>query len=227
MLCDRRKMRRYIFILLRGKYRMILMISIIGCCILSFLYIIFYRMLIRLKESTFIKQYYNYIWAVLVLIIALIYPNSFFKKVSFEFLYNGETVKEILKIGVFAGILGSFSGYKTVNKKYDFDFCFIFPIFEEILFRGVILAILIDGELLNEEYAVIFSALLFGIMHFQYFGFKKDTIRYVVFAFIGGYFFANIVLMTQSILPSIFLHMAFNISAIQFSKYRYKKAVYN
>ena len=86
---------------------------------------------------------------------------------------------------------------------------------------------LINDALLNDRYAVVFSVLLFGVMHFQYFGFKKDAIRYVVFAFIGGYFFANVVLMTHSILPSIFLHMVFNISAIQFSKYKNKKAEYN
>lgn len=207
-----------------GENEVLSIISIIGCCILSFLYIILYTTLIRLKESTFIKKYYNYVWAVVVLIIALIYPNSFLRKASFDFVYNGETMGEILKIAVLAGILGCFSGYKTVNKKYDFDFCIIFPIFEEILFRGVILVILVNSGLLNDKYAVVLSALLFGVMHFQYFGLKKDVIRYVVFAFIGGYYFANIVLMTQSILPSIFLHMAFNISAIIFSKYRYKKS---
>lgn len=203
---------------------MLSIISIIVCCILSFLYIIIYTTLIRLKESTFVKKYYNYIWAVLVLIISLIYPNSFLRKASFEFFYNGETLGEILKIAVFASILGCLSGYKTVNKKYDFDFCIIFPVFEEILFRGVILSILVNVGLLNGKYAVILSALLFGVMHFQYLGLKKDVFRYVVFAFIGGDYFANIVLMTQSILPSIFLHMAFNISAIQFSKHRYKKS---
>jgi hypothetical protein len=181
----------------------------------------------RLKESTFIKRHYNYIWAVLILIIALIYPNSLLRNGSFEFLYNGKTVGEILKIAVFACIIGCFSGYKTINRKHDFDFCVIFPIFEEILFRGVIFLILINISGLNNKCAVVLSALFFGIMHLQYFGLKKDVIRYVVFAFIGGYFFANIVLMTKSILPSIFLHMAFNTSAIVFSKYSNKKVISN
>ncbi|MFL0248276.1 CPBP family intramembrane glutamic endopeptidase [Candidatus Clostridium stratigraminis] len=206
---------------------MITIISIIGCCILSFLYIILYRVLMRLKVSTFIKRYYNYIWAVSILIIALIYPNSLLRNESFEFLYNGKIVMEILKIAVFACIIGCFSGYKTINRKHDFNFCIIFPIFEEILFRGVIFLILINIAGLSNKYAVVLSALFFGIMHFQYFGLKKDVIRYVLFAFIGGCFFANIVLMTKSILPSIFLHMAFNTSAIVFSKYSSKKVISN
>jgi len=191
---------------------------------LSFLYIILYTILIRLKENKFIKKYYTYIWAILILIIALIYPNSLLRKASFEFFYNGEIMREILEIGIFAGILGCFSGYKTVSKKYDFNFCIIFPVFEEILFRGVILLILVNGGLLNDKYSVLLSALLFGVMHFQYFGLKKDAIRYAVFAFIGGYYCANIVLITQSLLPSIFIHMVFNISAIVFSRYRNKKS---
>lgn len=198
---------------------MVSIISIIGCCILSFLYIIVYKMLIKLRSSA-IKKYYNYIWAALILVIALIYPNSFLRKASFEFFYNGKNLREIFKISILACILGCFSGYKTVDKKYDFDFCVIFPVFEEILFRGVILSILVNVGLLSDNYSIVLSALLFGIMHFQYFGFKDYAIRYVVIAFVGGYFFANIVLMTQSILPSIFIHMVFNISAVEFSKYR-------
>ena len=196
------------------------LISIIGCCILSFLYIILYTILIRLKENKLIKKYYTYIWAGLILIIALIYPNSLLRKTSFEFFYNSKIMSDILEIAVFACVLGCFSGYKTVNKKYDLDFCIIFPVFEEILFRGVILIILVNVGLLNDKFAVVLSALLFGVMHFQYFGLNKDAIRFVVFAFIGGYFFANIVLITHSILPSIFIHMVFNISSIVFSKYK-------
>ena len=196
------------------------LISIIGCCILSFLYIILYTILIRLKENKLIKKYYTYIWAGLILIIALIYPNSLLRETSFEFFYNSKIMSEILEIAVFACVLGCFSGYKTVNKRYDLDFCIIFPVFEEILFRGVILIILVNVGLLNDKFAVILSALLFGVMHFQYFGLKKDAIRYVIFAFIGGYYFANIALITQSILPSIFIHIVFNTSAIVFSRYR-------
>lgn len=202
---------------------MISLVSIIGCCMLSFLYIIFYAMLARLKASAWIKKYYNYLWAVLILMIALIYPNSLLRKASFGFFYNGKMMSDILEIAIVAVVLGCFSGYKTVSKKYDFDFCVIFPVFEEILFRGVILLILVNGGL-NERYAVVLSAMLFGVMHFQYFGLKKDAIRYAVFAFIGGYFCANIVLMTHSILPTIFIHMVFNISAIVFARYRKKKS---
>jgi hypothetical protein len=177
----------------------------------------------KLKESTFIKKNYNYIWAALVLTIALIYPDSLLRRGSLELFQNEKAIEEILKLAVFGSILGCFSGYKTKNRKYDFEFCVIFPVVEEILFRGVILLILVNAGLLKDAHAVVLSAMLFGVMHFQYFGLKKDAIRYVLFAFIGGYFLANLVLMTKSILPSIFIHMIFNTSAIVFSRYRNKR----
>lgn len=204
-----------------------ILISIIICCILSFLYIIVYNILMKIKESVLIKKYYNYLWALLVLIIALSYPNSLLRNTTFDFFNNREIVQDNLKIALFACILGCFSGYKTVNKKYDLDFCIIFPIFEEILFRGIILVILVKEGLLIDKYAILVSALLFSIMHFQYFGFSKKTIRYAVFAFIGGYFFSKIVLSAKSILPAIFLHMVFNTSAIIYSRYSNKRYLKN
>jgi membrane protease YdiL (CAAX protease family) len=182
----------------------------------------------RAKENRFIREYYNYIWAVLVLIIALIYPNSLLRKGSLDFLYDRKIISQILKIAVGASILGCFSGYKSISKKYNFNFCIICPVFEEILFRGVIFIILINSKLLNNEFqmaifSMVFSAFLFGIMHFQHWGFKRSSFRYVVLAFIGGYFFSYLVLRTQSILPTVFLHMLFNTSAIAFSNYKNKK----
>jgi len=65
--------------------------------------------------------------------------------------------------------------------------------------------------------------LLFDIVHFKYFGLKNETIIYVVFAFIGRYYLDNVDLMTQSILPTIFIHVVFNMPAIKFLRYRRKK----
>lgn len=197
---------------------MISIISFIGCCILSFLYKILNVILVKFKENVFIKKYYTYVWSTLILIIALIYSNSLIRQTSFEYFQDRQIMGKILKFALSACILGCLSGYKTFNPRYDFDFCIIFPIFEEILFRGVILIILLKLGAFSENHAVILSALLFSVMHFQYFGFNKGVIRYVIFAFVGGYFFAYLALETQSILPTIFLHIVFNTSAIIFSK---------
>lgn len=183
----------------------------------------------KMRNNQPIRKYYNYILAILILIIALIYPNSLLRKGSFEFFYNREIVCDILKYAVFASILGCYSGYTTKSKKHDFDFCITYPIFEEILFRGVIFMILVNSQLISnkfgmEIFSMIFSALLFGIMHFQYFGFKMSSVRYVILAFIGGYVFSYLVLRTQSILPTMFLHMIFNTSAILFTKHKNRKA---
>lgn len=201
---------------------MIFLITLTICIALSFLYALMYKGIAQFTKSAFIKKNYNYLWAIIVLIIALVYPNSLLRDTSLKFLTNREIIDELLTITFFAVILGYFSGYKTVGKKYDFDFCFIFPLFEEILFRGVILIILANSGSINESLACLISSILFGVMHFQYFGLKKSSIRFVVIAFVGGYYFSMLALMTNSILPSLFLHITFNMSAIVFSKFRKK-----
>ncbi len=201
---------------------MIFLFTLISCIALSFLYTLLYKGIAKLTKNAFVKKHYNYLWAIIVLIIALVYPNSLLRDASLKFLTDREIIDELLTFVFFAVILGFFSGYKTVGKKYDFDFCFIFPLFEEILFRGVILILLVNSGVINESFAGLIAAILFGIMHFQYFGLKKSSIRFVVIAFVGGYYFSMITLMTNSILPSLFLHMAFNMSAIVFSKVRNK-----
>jgi membrane protease YdiL (CAAX protease family) len=57
-------------------------------------------------------------------------------------------------------------------------------------------------------------------MHIQYFGLSKNMLGNIIIAAIGGYYFAMITVDTGSIIPSIFLHITFNFSAIICSKYK-------
>ncbi len=70
---------------------------------------------------------------------------------------------------------------------------------EEFLFRGVIL-----GKLrkFGNTFAILCSALLFGLMH--------GNLVQIPFAFIGGIFFAFITVKTDSLLPAMIIHFLNN-----------------
>ncbi|WP_192930134.1 CPBP family intramembrane glutamic endopeptidase [Alkaliphilus pronyensis] len=119
------------------------------------------------------------------------------------------------------------SGYKPQkNLKEMINFCFVFPIGEELLFRGIILSLatylvgssgiyvpipIIKGVSLQ----VFLSAICFGITHFQYFRFKYDNtiIKKVLFAFVFGLFAGIVVEITESILYAVMFHIIANSGA--------------
>lgn len=70
---------------------------------------------------------------------------------------------------------------------------------EEFLFRGVIL-----GKLrkYGNTFAILASALLFGLMH--------GNLVQIPFAFVGGVFFAFITVKTNSLLPAMIIHFLNN-----------------
>ncbi len=120
-----------------------------------------------------------------------------------------------------------FSGYKPgKNLKGILTFCFMFPIAEEILFRGIIQSIAAPMMGTNAVYIpipvlkgvtlqVFISAICFGITHFQYFDFKLNTatVKKVLFAFLLGLFAGNIVELTNSIFYTVILHIVANTGA--------------
>ena len=81
---------------------------------------------------------------------------------------------------------------------------------EEMLFRGLILGGL-KTRYTNRK-AVIISALLFGLYHFNPFQF--------CLAFVMGLFSAWLCIRTGSILLSIYLHMYYNLTAMVFFRFR-------
>ncbi len=119
------------------------------------------------------------------------------------------------------------SGYKPQkNIKGITIFCIVFPIGEEILFRGIILslvtylvgsrAIYVPIPILKGVTLQVFlSAICFGITHFQYFGFKFNyaTINKVLFAFIFGLIAGNLVEINGSIIYSVIFHIIANSGA--------------
>ena len=194
------------------------MTSIFICVILSFLYSITRFFCIKLR----VQKYHVYFWAFIVLYISLLYQSSYIWNNSFAFFHFG-LLKDFLLIAVCAVGFARFSGYRMNDKKQIIDFIAIFPIFEELLFRGTILPILLQIDFVTVNLAVTICSVLFGIMHIQYFGFSRSTTKKVMIAAIGGYFFSKITYTTGSIIPSIVFHMIFNSSAVLFFKNSAKK----
>lgn len=71
---------------------------------------------------------------------------------------------------------------------------------EEFLNRGLILRGLRDT--MQDKYAIIVSALLFGLLH--------ANIRQTLYTFVGGIIFATLTVKTRSIYPSMIIHFMNN-----------------
>ena len=82
-----------------------------------------------------------------------------------------------------------------------FIIAFLAALGEELLFRGVVLQLLLDG-LKNSHLAVIISSIFFSAMHLQFFGFLPRTVLGILF----GYVF----IWTGSLWIPIILHFLFN-----------------
>lgn len=78
--------------------------------------------------------------------------------------------------------------------------CICAPIFEELLFRGVILHSL---RRFGDTFAIVCSAILFGLMH--------NNVQQIPHAIIGGFIFGYIVVKRGSLISSMILHAVNNI----------------
>lgn len=102
-----------------------------------------------------------------------------------------------------------------VNTKYTIihilQLILIYPILEELVFRGLVQEILLQVPRLSVQYfgisfANIFTSLVFSLLHLQY----KNMI------FIPGIFISSLVFgfffeKYKSVLPAIILHMSYNL----------------
>lgn len=122
-------------------------------------------------------------------------------------------------------IVSRYSGYGPVGRFNTINFIIVWPIIEEIVFRGFILPYLnqyittsesIEFMYLPVSYPVIISALLFAICHLQYYKLSRQSTRFMVFAFVGGITCGGIADVTHSILLTCLIHIEFNFFACYF-----------
>ena len=210
-----------------------ILLTILIICFCSFSYTIIYKLLILLLKNLnykqFIEENCEYIWAIPILIIGLIIRSKIYltypQNISYDDIFT-------FCVAILVAIV------LAVNSKYNpgkeakgiISFCIVFPVAEEIIFRGILLFLLAKIDIINSININIFSitrvslpificASCFGLMHFQYHKFKINSlsIRQVIIAFIAGIFLGKFVIVYCSILPSLIMHIAFNSTATIFS----------
>ncbi len=74
------------------------------------------------------------------------------------------------------------------------------PVIEELIFRGLMLSRLRKG--MSDWVAILVSALIFGLAHGQ--------ILWMAYTFVMGVVFALVAVKSESVLPSMVMHMVFN-----------------
>lgn len=117
-------------------------------------------------------------------------------------------IKTLVQYQVFKKT-GRFSGNYPPN-----TFLLFAPIYEEILFRGVVLAGLII--IYGQTYAIIISSVLFGLWHIRsifFMSYKRTFLQVVYTGMILGPIFATVTILTGSVWIAVMLHYLNNIFA--------------
>lgn len=126
-------------------------------------------------------------------------------------LMTGLSMVAILFIGIVSAVFTMITNLDIPQADFTFDFgslsgwlflfyvCLIGPIFEEVLFRGVILRTL---NRYNRYFAIIASALIFGLFHLY--------LEQGAHAFVLGLVLAYVSLKTDSLMTCILLHIFHN-----------------
>lgn len=126
-------------------------------------------------------------------------------------LMTGLSMVAILFIGIVSAVFTMITNLDIPQADFTFDFsslsgwlflfyvCLIGPIFEEVLFRGVILRTL---NRYNRFFAIFASALIFGLFHLY--------LEQGAHAFVLGLVLAYVSLKTDSLMTCILLHIFHN-----------------
>jgi membrane protease YdiL (CAAX protease family) len=196
---------------------------------------VIFKLIARLDKelSGTIMKYNFHIWFSVILVVGIIGRNTFYILAPKQAIPVSEVVVILLALVPFMVA----SGYALEkNFKGITRFCILFPIGEEILFRGIILSLatyLVGNStiyvpvpiLKGVTLQVFLSAICFGITHLQYFDFRLDstTIRKVLFAFLFGLFAGNVVEITGSVFYPVIFHVLANTGAtLYFLRYSNK-----
>lgn len=190
------------------------------------------------KEKLLWSSRWIFLFGLMILIILFITtkPGEYkaFGEISnsdsgYTYIFN-----VLIKLIVFYIISGKWILYSADNVYYfsrrDYVyFCFIMPIIEEFLFRGIFLLNLVT--MFPEEeyyiYILIFSSLLFSLFHINYnpnFNFKNiNSIYYLFMAFIFGLIIGDLLFQTNSLWMGTLLHISINIIGSIALKLKFKK----
>lgn len=148
------------------------------------------------------------------------------------YVYNlPREVPEVLSMFLMILIINVFiskaSGYSPIGTFDRINFVLAYPVIEEITFRGLVLPVLVKHPVLAEFHhipnitstslGIVITAFLFAVSHLQYYKLNSQSVRFMIFALIGGLVFGLIAQITESIVLTIPLHIAFNGSAAYYA----------
>lgn len=191
------------------------------------LWVYFAVMLIITMPFSYIDNGLSAIISIITILVTIFYckrktkiqlPGSIYnlncsvKELSKYFvLMTGLSMLAILFIGIVSAVFTMITNLDIPQADFTFDFsslsgwlflfyvCLIGPIFEEVLFRGVILRTL---NRYNRYFAIIASALIFGLFHLY--------LEQGAHAFVLGLVLAYVSLKTDSLMTCILLHIFHN-----------------
>ncbi|WP_310550240.1 CPBP family intramembrane glutamic endopeptidase [Paenibacillus glufosinatiresistens] len=198
-------------------------LKLIGAVAIAFLYVLLDRGLAPFLGKR--SPATIYVWAAGLLLL------TFAVRGNYVFRLPEDTGSVI---GLFSAVLAvnlliaCYSGYRLVGALNRFNFAVVYPVFEEIAFRGLILPLLAEAAFLAKTVripgigelngAILLTAFLFAVSHLQYYRLNRQSIVFMAFAFSGGLFFGRIAYATEAVLLTIPLHMAFNGAAVFYSQ---------
>ena len=154
----------------------------------------------RIKEVLKVKKVPMKSLGLTIILVVLIYPVI------------------LLLNGVFLSLLSNFIEYKNFPMElmlqnvpifnYLIFMCLVPAICEEVLFRGTLTN---AYNVYGERFAIVVSALVFALFHFD--------IQNFIAPFLLGLLFASLIEVTGSILPAILGHFVNNVLAVLSARY--------
>ncbi|HDX9577993.1 TPA: CPBP family intramembrane metalloprotease [Bacillus pseudomycoides] len=165
-----------------------------------------------------------YIWGILLTIISYFYEDNYVFRLP---IHYEPTVLLILIAAITNIFISRYSGYKPSGKKNILNFVIMYPIFEEVIFRGMIIPVLNNSFSIYRVFEIAYipltvpiliSSFLFAVAHLQYYSFNQTSIKFMLFAFVGGITFGAITDYSLSIVFPLFLHVEFNLLSVYYSK---------
>ncbi|WP_340021948.1 CPBP family intramembrane glutamic endopeptidase [Paenibacillus sp. FSL K6-1096] len=190
--------------------------------LLSFSYRIFERILGLISKTQ--VRYTIYYWGAAMIGASILWRGSYTFGVPHQVMRVLPLFLIILLVNL---IISRSSGYNPVGTFNTVNFVLAFPIFEEIAFRGLVLPILAQHPVLGPLHAtgiidvsgaILLSAFLFAVSHLQYYRLNRESVRFMLFALSGGIFFGLLAQVTESLVLTLALHIAFNGSAVWYQK---------
>lgn len=123
-------------------------------------------------------------------------------------LLNGLFMSLFSSIMEFTNISRQMINLDTSIYNYLLYYCVVPAICEEVFFRATVMN---AYEIYGSKFAIIMSALVFALFHFD--------IQNLMAPFLLGILFANVLNLTNSIYAAIIAHFTNNIIAVLFSRY--------